>query len=293
MALRVTHKSLFSSNLHNLQNNLSRIQGTQERLSSGKAISRPSDAPAGTGAALVHRAEIARSEQLLRNADDGLAWLSTADTTLLDINNATGRVRELIIQANSGALSATDREGIALEIEGLREQLLNLANTEYLGRPIFGGTTAGGQAYDATGAFVGNEQAVSRSIQPGVTVQVNVAGPAVFGAPGSDLFGFLTDVADHLRNDPSQLSADLGTVDGHLQNIRNSLSVAGARYSQLESMRTKTEGDLQLARTKLSEIEDIDLPATIVDLQLQETAYQAALSATARSVQPSLLDFLR
>jgi flagellar hook-associated protein 3 FlgL len=44
---------------------------------------------------------------------------------------------------------------------------------------------------------------------------------------------------------------------------------------------------------QLSEVEDIDLPKTITELQLQQTAYQAALAATARVVQPSLVDFLR
>ena len=43
----------------------------------------------------------------------------------------------------------------------------------------------------------------------------------------------------------------------------------------------------------LAEVENIDLPKTIVELQMQEVAYKAALGATARVVQPSLLDFLR
>jgi flagellar hook-associated protein 3 FlgL len=46
-------------------------------------------------------------------------------------------------------------------------------------------------------------------------------------------------------------------------------------------------------KTQLSDIEDIDLPETIMKLQLQEVAYQAALGATARAIQPSLMDFLR
>ena len=45
--------------------------------------------------------------------------------------------------------------------------------------------------------------------------------------------------------------------------------------------------------SQLSNVEDIDLPKTITDLQLQQTAYQAALAATAKVVQPSLVDFLR
>jgi flagellar hook-associated protein 3 FlgL len=47
------------------------------------------------------------------------------------------------------------------------------------------------------------------------------------------------------------------------------------------------------AQNQLSEVEGVDLPATMVELQLQEVAYQAALGATARVIQPTLVDFLR
>ncbi len=293
MSLRVTHRSLFTSNLDNLQRNLTRIQGTQGRLSSGKLLQAPSDDPAGTGAALRHRADIDRNQQLRRNADDALGWLATADSSLNDINSAVARVRELLVQANNQVTGEATAESIAQEIDALRDQLLALGNSSYLGRPIFGGTTAGGEAYDDAGAFVGNTASVDRSVRPGVTVGVTVGGPEVFGAPGSDLFQFLTDVSDHLRTDRTQLEADLEAVDVHLTRIKDAWSTVGARYAQVETMRDRTDEDLMLGKEKLSELEDIDLPATIVELQLQETAYQAALSATARSVQPSLLDFLR
>ncbi|MDQ1656541.1 MAG: flagellar hook-associated protein 3 FlgL, partial [Cryptosporangiaceae bacterium] len=45
--------------------------------------------------------------------------------------------------------------------------------------------------------------------------------------------------------------------------------------------------------TQLSDVEDIDLPKTITDMQLQQAAYQASLAAAAKVVQPSLVDFLR
>ena len=46
-------------------------------------------------------------------------------------------------------------------------------------------------------------------------------------------------------------------------------------------------------QAKLSETEDVDLPKTIMELQMQQTGYQAALSITAKSLQPTLVDFLR
>lgn len=298
MSLRVTHRSLFTTNLSNLQQNLGRIQETQGRLSSGKLLSTPSDDPGGTSSALRQRAEIARSTQLARNASDGLGWLETADSSLNDVGNSLQRVRELLVgAASTGTLNQSGANAIASELEAIREQALSLANTQYGGRPIFGGTTANANAYDQNGAYQGTTTPVERSVRPGTTIEVSVNGPDVFGTGGpgdEDVFAFLDRVATDLRNgDWGQLSDEIANADGHLERVWGARSQVGAKYAQLETMRNRTDDDLLLLKERLSEIEDIDLPATIVDLQLQETAYQAALSATARSVQPSLLDFLR
>lgn len=299
MSLRVTHRSLFTTNLSNLQQNLGRIQETQGRLSSGKLLANPSDDPGGTSSALRQRAEIARSTQLARNASDGLGWLETADSSLNDVGNAMQRVRELLVGAsNTGTLSQSGADAIASELDAIREQARSLANTQYGDRPIFGGTTANAQAYDENYAYQGTTTPVERAVRPGTTIEVSVTGPDVFGpgSDGEDLFGFLERVSNDLKGGPTSwggLGDEIAKADGHLERVWGARSQVGAKYAQLETMRNRTDNDLLLLKERLSEIEDIDLPATIVDLQLQETAYQAALSATARSVQPSLLDFLR
>lgn len=295
MSLRVTHRSLFTTNLSNLQQNLSRIQETQARLSSGKLLTNPSDDPGGTSAALRQRAEIARGTQLARNASDGMGWLESADSALDGVGNAMQRVRELLVGASStGTLNQSGANAIAAEIEAIRDQVLALANTTYADRPIFGGTTANPTAYRADGAYEGTASPVERSVGPGTTIEVSVTGPEVFGAAGADLFQFLDDVATELRSGSwAGLGSRIADADGHLERVWGARSTVGAKYAQLETMRNRIDEDLLLLKERLGEIEDIDLPATIVDLQLQETAYQAALSATARSVQPSLLDFLR
>ena len=66
------------------------------------------------------------------------------------------------------------------------------------------------------------------------------------------------------------------------------LEVKPASYSKLTALIT----ELRLS-TSLSNVENADLPKVIVDLQMQQTAYQASLAATSRVMQPSLLDFLR
>lgn len=301
-AFRVTHRSIHRSAMVGLQGNLERMQRLQEQLSSGRAVQRPSDSPTATASAMQFRSEVRRTEQFVRNADDGRNWLGTTDTTLTQVLGVSRRVRELVLRGMNASMGQTEREAMAAEVESLRAGLVDLANTRYLDRPIFAGTEDTAAAYAQDGTYLGNVGdetsaaqigKVERSVAPGMKVRVNFTGPEVFGTPGADLFTTVARIADHLRNDPSQLSADLQALDGQVVDVQNHLAKVGARYHQVEAMQNRSDDELLRLRGSLSEVEDIDLPKTIVDLQLQEVAYQSALSATARVIQPSLLDFLR
>jgi hypothetical protein len=74
---------------------------------------------------------------------------------------------------------------------------------------------------------------------------------------------------------------------------QNALASVGSRYHQIEIMQDRNRANQLESENQLSEVEGVDLPAAMVDLQLQEVAYQAALGATAQALQPSLMDFLR
>jgi flagellar hook-associated protein 3 FlgL len=291
--IRITQRTLNSSVLGNLQGNLERMQKLQEQLSSGRQIRRPSDSPANTVSALRYRADIRRSEQLQRNASDGLGWLSTADTSLTQSLSIVNKARELALQGINASMSTTDRGAMAAEVDVLREHMLTLSNTTYLGRPVFGGAAAGSQAYDATATYVGDTTQVRRTLGDGVSVQVNIDGPAAFGPAGSDVFTVLADIANHLRTSPADLSADVTRIDAAFTRIQDALATVGARYHQVEGLRERLESSIIEQHNGLAEVESIDLPKTIVDLQLQEVAYKSALSAGARVLQPSLVDFLR
>jgi flagellar hook-associated protein 3 FlgL len=293
--VRVTQRSIANRALSGLQGNLARMSRLQDQLSSGKQLSRPSDSPAATVSSLHLRSEMRAAQQHSRNADDGIAWLSTIDTTLTSGLDQVRRARDLTLQGMSAVAGGTPqaREALAIEIDNIRESLIGLANTQYGDRPVFGGTTAGGVAYDAAGAYVGEPAEVTRTAAHGVRVRVDAGGEATFGTGNTQLFTVLADISDALRTDPTSLRTDLGRLDTAMQTMRSQLSDVGARYNRLSQMRQTTEDRLLTLRTQLSDVEDIDLPETIMQLQLQEVAYQAALGATGRAVQPSLMDYLR
>ena len=90
------------------------------------------------------------------------------------------------------------------------------------------------------------------------------------------------------RGDP--VTVDL---EADRDRITTTQAEAGSRQNRVQAaIQAAADNELRLS-TSLSEVENADLPRTIVDLQMQEVAYQAALGATARVMQPSLLDFLR
>ena len=297
MSLRVTQRAIVYGATANLQETLARSQRTQEKLTSGKEISRPSDSPGDVHTALEYRASIRRADQLMRNADDGLAMLGTADTALTDTSNLMRRARDLAVQGANSTLTVGGREAIAAEIDQLRQQAISLANTTYLGRPLFSGTASpavgGDVAYTPAGTYNGNAAAIMRTIAPNESVQVNLTGTDVYGPAGSDLFSTLGKLADDLRTNPAAVGTNIASIDTAFTRVTSALATVGARVNRVEAVRNQTATAQGQQTDRLNGIESIDIAKTIMDLQMQQTAYQAALAATAKVIQPSLMDFLR
>jgi flagellar hook-associated protein 3 FlgL len=199
-------------------------------------------------------------------------------------------------------MGATERANIAQEVFALRDTLIGQANTRYLDRPIFAGNSNSTQAYSPTGVFLGSaDDQIERRVGPNQKVRVNMTGPEIFGVDDPDagsgtngnLFQVVNQIAEDLLTNPAGLDAGLTALDAHVVNVQNQLGAIGARYNQVDGMKLRAEDQQVTMKNGLSEVENIDLPKTIVDLQLQEIAYKTALSATSRVIQPSLVDFLR
>lgn len=296
ISTRYTQQLMVGRSLDSLQAGLGRLAKTQEHLHTGKLINRPSDSPTGANTSMRLRAETTAQNQYARNAQDGLGWLGQIDSTLTSMLDGVRRARELALQGASANNSSPEtRAALAAEVEQLREGLLGQANATHLGRPVFGGITAGTQAYDRTsGAFVGETTgSVERTVADGVRVRVDLSGPEVFGTGADDLFRVLDELATHLRSDPASISGDLDRLDASLSRMQTSLGDVGTRYGRVEQAALKAKDAVLNLQASLSEVEDVDLPKAMVDLNLQEVAYQASLATTARVLQPSLIDFLR
>ena len=307
--MRITQRSLATTSLQGLNRNMDAIAKLQQQLTSGKTINKPSDDPTGTNAAMQTRQEMAGATQYARNISDGLGVLNQTDSTLQNMITQVHVVRDrTVLASNSGTMSQASRQAIATEVSGLRESLLGLANTAVQGKPIFGGITGGATAYDATtGAYVGyggteavDAVHVTRQISEADSVRVDITGPEAFGEtdpartpPTRDLFAIVGDIADHTVNAPDQLAKDLADLDVALNRMLKAASDIGTRTNRIETAK-QVNTDLQLTlQSRSADIENVDLARTMMNLQMQQTGYEAALGATAKALQPTLLDFLR
>lgn len=292
--MRVTDRSAAYGTLAGLQSAASRLSSLQGRMSSGRQITAPSDDPAGTVRAIQLRGEAKRYSQYAASASDAIGWLSTADSAYTRAVALVQDARTLVVQGlNTGVQSQVAEGAIADQVDAIRTSLIKIANTTYDGRPVFGGTTSGGAAYDGSGAYIGDAGTVSRTVGEKVTVQINQNGPQVFGSGASDLFALLSDISTNLRSNPSALPGNLTALDGALSTISSAQAGEGAAYRQVQNAQAVASGVTTNIASQLSDIQDIDLADLAVQVTSANVSYQAALQTTANVRQLSLLEFLR
>jgi len=297
---RTSNLMLTRNAQQNLQANMSRLAKLQEQAQTSAAITRPSDDPAGTADALKVRAEMRANTAYKGNISDANGWLATLDNALTRTSDILTRIKDLSITASTATTTAASKAAIATEIEGLKKDLLGQANTSYLGRNIFAGNSDSGKAVDVIGdppvyTFTGADHGpVTRRIDANTTVRVDASASDVFGGEVNepDVFTKLDSLVTALRAN-GDISTHLAGIDSSTQKVITQQTDVGIRHARvLKAEETNLEQSVSL-EARRSGIEDLDTAQVILDLKLQELAYQSSLAVTAKVLQPTLMDFLR
>jgi flagellar hook-associated protein 3 FlgL len=291
---RITNSMVSRTVLSDIQDVFGKLSRTQERLSSGKQLTKPSDDPFAASRALLYRTGLDANKQYQSNVDEASSWLDASDTALAQLGDSATRARTLILQGANGSNSQVQRDAIAAELDQIADSVKTVANTQYAGRYIFSGTATQTAPFTVGGVdtYAGDSAAINREIGAGVQVPVNVTGDTVV----SPLLAAIRQAAIDLRagGTPANLSTtDLQAMDAATDAIQTTRSSVGARVNRLTAALDRLQ-QLELAQTQqLSEAEDADVAQTMVDYSTQSAVYQAALKAGSQLIQPSLLDFLR
>jgi flagellar hook-associated protein 3 FlgL len=306
MSGRITNLMISRSVLADLNDVSTRLSKTQQKMSSGKEITRPSDDPYGTSRALTLRSDLDGTQQYQRNIGEATAWQNITDAALSKINDAVQRARELTIGAATDSAGQAARNAAAQEIDQLIETIKGEANASYGGAYVFSGTAIATKPYQTgtpiTDTYAGNGANVAREIGPGVSVNVNVIGQSVLGdgqaAGDNKLLDVLRDITDDLRggtvaNGNNLRGTDLQRLDANLATLTQTRATVGATTNRLEAADARLQEVEETTTKLLSNVEDADMAQTFIDFSMQQNVYQSALRAGSNIIQQSLLDFLR
>ena len=146
-----------------IQRNDRAMSSAMERLSTGSRINSAKDDAAGLAISDRMAAQVSGLNMAVRNANDAISMLQTAEGATKEITNMLGRMRELSVQAASGTYTDTDRTALNLEFQALLSEIERIAdNTEWNGEKILAGTSA-------TIDTAASETALSKNIQLGAS----------------------------------------------------------------------------------------------------------------------------
>jgi flagellin len=143
MALTVRTNNVALRAMHDLNATQSKLGGTLERVSSGMRVNRAADDAAGLGVATNLRTHISSTRQAMRNANDGISVVQTAEGAAGSVIDILDRMRELAVQSSSETLADDERAYIQDEFTQLTAEVDRIANvTEFNGVQLADGSTA-------------------------------------------------------------------------------------------------------------------------------------------------------
>ncbi|MEZ5509218.1 MAG: flagellar hook-associated protein FlgL [Gammaproteobacteria bacterium] len=236
MGIRVSTSQTFTQGSNAILDNQSKVSQTQLQLSKGTRILKPSDDPIGSSVALNLQQQIDNATQYIANGRSAETRLEVEESTLANVTDILGRVRELALQGANGTLNQQDRESISIEIRQRLGELVGLANTQLsTGDYLFSGYKANVQPFsrNGTGSVVYNGDQGVQLVNVNSTVQVENgnSGDAVFMniTTGNGAFVTASDtsnlgtgvISTAVLKDPTVYVGDQYTIDFSLDGGGN------------------------------------------------------------------------
>ena len=267
MALRINTNvpSIFAQK--HLSRTQERLSSNFNHLSSGMRITRAADDAAGLGVSEVMRSQIRSLRQAIRNANDGISVVQTAEGSLAEIEDKLSRMRQLAVQAASEVLQATERGFLATEFVALQSEIDRIANvSEFNGLLLSNGTT------------------------PSVAVQVGIKNVAINDRitvtlqNGNTTSLAVTAALAALTNATSSFAA-IAAVDTAINSINSSRSAYGAAQNAMTSALHNLESYTENLVAAESRIRDVDFAAETADMSRNSVFQQAGVAVLAQANQ--------
>jgi flagellar hook-associated protein 3 FlgL len=305
--MRIDSMTYFNSSLAGMRDNQSGIARLNQQIATDQRLLQPKDDPLATEEILDLSNRVVARTQYASNQDRASIALKYESTVLTEMRDTLNGAKALL----AGSVASSDaglRDVTAQELQGLANQLLDLANTrDPSGNYIFGGFdtvnrpfanpldgTVSATTYGGTPNPGGTR---SIEVEVGRLVQVNDNLDGVFqhGVAGSDLLQELDDAITNLPSatlSQTDLTGWMAVIDTAITNLDAISYRVSAAYGEVEDVRATSKSLKLLEQNALSDLQALDQTTAIVELQTRQTALEAAQRAYAMTSSLSLFNFL-
>jgi flagellar hook-associated protein 3 FlgL len=294
--VRVTETMIFQRTADRANGALANVARAQSELSTGLRVQSPGDDPQAAGMLVRHRFDKSRITAIQSGAQRAIDELNAADSALEGVKTSLARAQVLSTQFGNDTYSASDRASAAQEIDGLFKQVVGDLNTRFGDRYLFGGFKDNNPPFDGTGAYQGDAGIRQVEVAPGVyddaSFRADEMAKGVGG--GVDILGTLQNLSTALRsNDGEAIRASISALETGLNQVSSARSRVGTSVNIFTS--TVSACSLQIIDKKkvISELGDADALEASSNLSLAQYALNATLSATAKTLDFSLVNLLK
>ena len=258
-----------------------------ERLSSGLRINRAGDDAAGLVISQKLRAESSGLKQSVRNAQDGISFVQTAEGALDEVGGMLNRMRDLTVQARNGTQDTDSIAAIQAEFNALGTEIERIStSTEFAGKSVFSATAVNFQ--------VGNGSGDQISVTVG---EINIENGATSMGLGTVAAGAFTGAA--VNSTASTHGAGGGddlltALDEAISSVSTSRGTLGATQNRLESTVRNLSVTAENLSAAESRIRDVDVAEEMMSFTRSQILQQAGTSmlAQANGVSQSALSLL-
>jgi len=242
-----------------------------EKLSSGSRISRAADDAAGLAISEKMRGLIRSVRQDVRNANDGISMIQTAEGGMNEVGNILVRFRELSIQAASDTIADTERGFIDKEVSQLKQEIARIANTtEFNGRKLLSGE---GDRFDIQ-VGPNNKADEDRFVYDTRKASVSLEG---LGLQSMN------------TRDKESARANLATVDTAMKLLVENRAELGALQNRLQSAVNNLAVYDENLSTARSRIHDVDMASETAELAKSNILSQAGVSVLSQANQSNMM----
>lgn len=304
--MRITNGMTINSFLRNISHVSTDINKYQSQIQTGKLYQFASEAPVAAAKSIRYKSKIAQLEQNEANIKDANELLKVTDSALESYDEILTRISELTTQAsNVGVYGDAERDAIGVELEQLKKEIINLANTEYNGRYIFSGYKTDKPLLNDDGTYNVNvittgedTEAINYSIGFGTKLQVNTLGPDIFGPSAGengkcDIIANIDELLNCLENADAQGILNAGAkIENNLQISVDARADVGARMNRLQLTENRVGNSLANLEESLSLNDDADYTETITKWTSAKSIYEASLATSSKVLQISLINYL-